>query len=129
MIEGDTSMYRLRWIPTTAFSLVLGFSSLQAQDQPVKPDNTRANKDGGQTADQQKMSRADREKAAQIRKAVVDDKSLSTYAHNAKIIVHEGTVTLRGPVTSEEEKEAVEAKAKAIEGVGSVNNELTIARK
>ncbi len=57
------------------------------------------------------------------------DKSLSTYAHNVKIISQNGTVTLRGPVRSEDEKAAIEAKAKAVAGVTAVNNELTVAPK
>ena len=108
----------------------LGVSGLLlAQEKPVKPDNTRANRDGGQTADQQSMSKQDRELTAQIRKSIMDDKSLSTYAHNVKIISQDGTVTLRGPVRTEDEKSAVEAKAKAIAGVTAVNNELTVAPK
>jgi len=99
------------------------------QDPPVKPDNTRANKDGGQTADQQAMNKSDRQLTQQIRKSVMDDKTLSTYAHNVKIIAQDGTVTLRGPVRSEDEKAAIEAKAKAVAGVSAVNNELTIAPK
>src|SRR5215470_8198459 len=102
-----------------------GFAS--PQDKPVKPDNTRANREGGQTADQQSMSKEDRQLTAQIRKSITDDKSLSTYAHNVKIISQNGTVTLRGPVRSDEERAAVEMTAKAVAGVTSVNNELTIA--
>src|SRR5689334_20482534 len=104
---------------------------LQAQQEPssAKPDNTRANANPGVTADQQKETKADRDLAQQIRKAVMADKSLSTYAHNAKIIAINGAVTLRGPVRSEAEKSALEAKAKEIAGVTSVNNELTIAPK
>ena len=45
-----------------------------------------------------------------IRKAVMDDKSLSTYAHNVKIIAQNGKVTLKGPVRSEDEKKMVEQK-------------------
>jgi osmotically-inducible protein OsmY len=100
-----------------------------AQDKPTKPDNTRVNRDGGQTADQQKETKDDRTLSQQIRKAVMDDKSLSTYAHNVKIISQNGTVTLRGPVRTEEEKAAIEAKAKAVAGVTAVNNELTVAPK
>jgi hypothetical protein len=33
-----------------------------------------------------------------IRKAVMDDKSLSSYAHNVKIISQDEKVTLKGPV-------------------------------
>ena len=104
---------------------------LQAQEtpRPAKPDNTRANANPGATADQQKNAKADRVLAAKIRKAVIADKSLSTYAHNAKIIVMNGTVTLRGPVRSEQEKNTLEAKAKEIAGAAAVKNELTIAPK
>ena len=35
------------------------------------------------------------------------DKSLSTYGHNVKIITKDGSVTLKGPVRSEEEKQAI----------------------
>jgi osmotically-inducible protein OsmY len=115
---------------STAFFVVTCASGVYAyQDQPVKQDNSRANKTGGQTADQQAMNKSDRDLTQQIRKAVMDDKSLSTYAHNVKIISQNGTVTLRGPVRSEEEKEAIEAKAKAVAGVSAVNNELTVAPK
>jgi len=99
------------------------------QDQPPKPDNTRANRDGGDTADQQAMNKADRQLTQQIRKSVMDDKSLSTYAHNIKIVSQNGTVTLRGPVRSEEEKAAIKGKAKAVAGVSAVDNELTVAPK
>src|SRR5436190_590170 len=43
-----------------------------------------------------------------IRKSVVSDKSLSTNAHNIKIITSDGKVTLRGPVKDEHEKTKIE---------------------
>lgn len=61
-----------------------------------------------------------------IRKSVMDDKSLSTYAHNVKIIAHGGKVTLKGPVRSEEEKRNVEQKATEVAGAGNVTSEITI---
>jgi osmotically-inducible protein OsmY len=57
----------------------------------------------------------------------VQDKSLSTYAHNVKIVTQGGSVTLKGPVRSEEEKHMVEAKATEIAGAGHVTNELSVA--
>jgi hypothetical protein len=51
---------------------------------------------GETTADQQKMNPADGALTAKLRRAVVADKSLSTHAHNVKIISPDGTVTLKG---------------------------------
>ena len=41
----------------------------------------------------------------------MDDKNLSTYAHNVKVIAQDGQVTLKGPVRTEEEKQTVEVRA------------------
>ena len=63
---------------------------------------------------------------------MVSDKSLSTYAHNVKFIVRNGVVTLRGPVRSEEEKNAINAKAAQIAGasdVKDVKDEITVMPK
>jgi len=59
----------------------------------------------------------------------VKDKSLSTYAHNVKVIARDGAVTLKGPVRSEEEKQAVEAKAVEVAGQGKVTDEISVAPK
>jgi hyperosmotically inducible periplasmic protein len=94
-------------------------------------DNTKVNKadraKGAVTADQQKENAADRELAKKIRQSVVGDKSLSTYAHNVKIVAQNGQVTLKGPVRSDAEKTAIEAKATEIAGPGKVTNEITVA--
>jgi osmotically-inducible protein OsmY len=93
----------------------------QSTDPQAKPDNTAVNKrdqsPGEATADQQKMNAADCALTAKIRKAVMADKSLSTYAHNVKIISQNGTVTLKGPVRSDDEVKSI--MAKATEGAGS----------
>ena len=87
------------------------------------------NRESGKTAGKQKENKVDRELTRQIRKPLVDDKTLSMYAHNVKIIAINGVVKLRGPVRSEEERTAVGAKAKAVAGVTDVRNELTVAPK
>ena len=56
------------------------------------------------TADQQKMNAADQEITRKIRRSIIADKSLSTYAHNIKIISQDGAVTLKGPVKSDAER-------------------------
>lgn len=114
-----------------AASMMAPASFSQPRTQEGQPDNTAANKsdrqDAQPTADQQKENTADRTITQKIRSSVVKDKSLSTYAHNVKIITQNGNVTLRGPVRSQEEKDSVESKAVAIAGQGHVTNELEIA--
>jgi len=95
------------------------------------PDNTKVNKGdqakGATTADQQKENASDRGITQKIRRALMDDKSLSTYAHNVKVVTQDGQVTLKGPVRSEDEKKSVEAKATEVAGAGHVINQLSIA--
>jgi hyperosmotically inducible periplasmic protein len=102
---------------------------LVAYDQ--EPDNTKVNKrdrDRSEpTADQQKGNASDRDMTKKIRQSIVADKSLSTYAHNVKVISQNGVVTLKGPVRSEEEKKAIESKAMEVVGSGGrINNEMSV---
>lgn len=110
--------------------MLLVAPSLVFAQEPAKPDNTRVNKrdtkPGQATADQQKENMSDREMARRIRRAVVSDKSLSTYAHNVKIIAQNGKVTLKGPVHSEDEKRAVEAKAAEVAGKDNVTDQISV---
>ena len=100
--------------------------------QQEQPDNTKTNKGDATkdatTADQQKMNPNDRAITQKIRAEIMKDKSLSTYAHNVKIITQDGKVTLKGPVRSQDEKASVEAKAAAIAGDGNVMSEIDIVR-
>jgi hyperosmotically inducible protein len=116
-------------------SACLSASPLPRQDQDnaqqPAPDNSKTNKRDrdkvSPTADQQKTNPTDRELTRKIRVALHQDKSLSTYAHNIKIVTQDGRVTLRGPVRSDEEKASIEAKAAEIAGPGNVTNELEVA--
>jgi hyperosmotically inducible periplasmic protein len=116
-----------------AQTLVLALSGLWttgtfAQQQPAT-DNTKMNqadRNDQPTADQQENNRSDRELTQHIRQAIMEDKSLSTYAHNVKIISQNGVVTLKGPVRSDDEKRAIEAKATEVAGKDKVVNELTV---
>lgn len=100
------------------------------QDQQPAPDNTKTNQGdaskGAVTADQQKMNPTDRNNTKQIRSAIMKDKSLSTYAHNVKIISQDGKVTLKGPVRSDDEKTNIEAKAAAVVGADNVTSQLEV---
>ncbi|MGH9630279.1 MAG: BON domain-containing protein [Bryobacteraceae bacterium] len=118
---------------TLAGLLLAAPIAINAQDKPTAADNTKANKrdrqTGAVTADQQKENEGDRELSANIRKALMDDKDLSMYAHNVKIVAQDGIVTLKGPVRSQDEKEAVEAKATEIAGRGKVKSLISIKPK
>ena len=96
----------------------------------VAVDNTKVNQRdlnaNELTADQAKSNRTDRETARLIRHEIYSDKSLSTYAHNIKIIARDGKVTLKGPVRTAVEKVAVETKAKEIAGATNVTSEISI---
>jgi len=111
------------------FSMVIPYSTAFAQ----APDNSKANQQdrdkGSATAEQQAENQADRDLARKIRKSLADDKNLSTYAHNIKVIARGGTVMLKGPVRSEEEKAAIEAKAVEVAGAANVKNEMTVKPK
>lgn len=71
---------------------------------------------------------ADRDITAAVRKAVMGDGSLGYDAKNVKIITQAGKVTLRGPVKSDDEKKNIEAKAKAVNGVTSVDDQLEVKK-
>jgi len=118
---------KYKWIATavSAAFLVCGQASLLAQDKPA-PDNTKVNKTATPTGDKASNAATDRELMAKIRKAMMDDKSLSTYAHNVKIIAKDGKVTIKGPVRSQEDKAAIESMANDAAGAGNVTNEITI---
>lgn len=100
--------------------------STAATDADNTARNSRDREGATQTAGDQAENETDRQISANVRQAVVGDSSLSMNAHNVKIITSGGTVTLRGPVKSREEKAAIESKAKQVAGVTRVDNLLEI---
>jgi hyperosmotically inducible protein len=111
----------------------LSQSSTAPSTGTVPADNTKSNKldpsNTAATADAQKDNAGDRTITQRIRKSLVTDKALSTYAHNVKIVSVDGTVTLNGVVRSEDEKSAIEAKAVSVAGQGHVVNDLKVTPK
>lgn len=119
-----------------AFMVAGSMTRSQAQtteQQGTSPDNTKMNAQdrdkASPTADQQKDNRSDRDITQQIRQSLVKDKSLSSYGHNVKVITQNGQVTLKGPVRSEDEKKAIEAKATEVAGENKVTSELNIKQQ
>lgn len=128
-------MFTLKYRSAGAFAsasiLMLGLSAIPALAQTqAAPDNSGNNQVQNRTvtADQGKNDKLDRMMTAKIRRAVVADKSLSMYAHNVKIVVVGGAVTLKGPVHSEAEKQTVADKATQVAGTGKVDNQITVKR-
>ena len=112
-------------------TVAIGRAQEPAVQQPAAAaDNTKMNQrdqsKNEPTADQQKETRNDRDITQQIRQSIMKDKSLSTYAHNVKIITLDGQVTLKGPVRSESEKQTIESKATEVAGVNKVTNDLNV---
>ena len=124
-------MKRPSIILSSLFCAALAVSYGQKPDPATQPDNTRVNqrdRDPSEaTATQQRENPTDQELSKRIRQSIVEDKSLSTYAHNIKIISQNGTVTLKGPVQSVDEKRAIVAKAIAVAGSrDKVTDEMSV---
>ena len=105
---------------------ILPFCSLIAA-LSAGPSIIIAQTDQAPTADNQKNNKADVDTTARIRKALTHDKSLSTSAHNIKIVTQNGSVTLRGKVNSEDERQRVLAKAREVAGDANINDALIVA--
>ena len=52
--------------------------------------------------------------------------SLSSYAHNVKIVSQNGKVTLKGSLRSEKDKQSIAAKAAEVVGADKVTNQLEV---
>src|SRR5438045_821722 len=122
--------HRSRVAQRIVVSLVAIGTAISVHAAQVKSDNSATNKGdrgaGTVTADQQKNDKTDLATSRNIRRAIMGDKSLSTYAHNIKIVTQQGKVTLRGPVRTAAEKETVQAKAAEIAGAANVTNAVTV---
>lgn len=103
-----------------------GASRLAAQQTPPSQPGSAAT---APNADRARSDPADRRLMQQIRRSITSDRSLSTYAHNIKIIARDGKVTLRGPVRTEQEREAVVRKAADAAGADNVTDQLTIGTR
>ncbi|HET9991071.1 MAG TPA: BON domain-containing protein [Kofleriaceae bacterium] len=109
---------------------ILGAGACKKKAENTPADNTAQNqrdKNVVPTADQAGQNKSDIDVAQQVRKAIVGDGSLSTNAHNCKVIVKDGVVTLTGPVASADEKTKIDNLATGVAGVTKVVNQLDIA--
>ncbi len=93
-------------------------------------DNTAKNHPDKATSDKTPMdqsnTQSDIDISAAIRQAIMKADNMSTNAQNCKVITNAGTVTLRGPVNSQAEKDAIGALARQTAGVVRVDNLLEV---
>lgn len=95
----------------------------------TEPNNTGVNvrdrNESAKTPLDQNENQKDIDITANIRRRIVDSQK-SIDARNIKIITQDGRVTLRGPVKSTEEKQALEAIAKEVAGATNVDSQLEV---
>jgi len=115
-----------RVLSGAALAAVL-LAPIPSRAREQSPDNSATNQTQTKTAEQQSEANSDRMLTKRIRQALIADKSLSVYGHNVKIITKDGSVTLKGPVNSEEEKQTIASKAQSIVGSpDKVTNQLLV---
>src|SRR5690349_11342594 len=108
---------------------LVGMLALCGCDRPVAPpattgsppkDNTAINERDqspvAKTPIDQDENAADVAITADIRKQVVAQPNFSVNAQNVKIITSQGKVTLRGPVTTQQERDAIATIAQQVAG-------------
>ena len=117
-----------------AIGALAAFFAVGCNNNPPKADNTKVNErdtpsdaKNPKTPMDQGQNKGDIDITAKIRRDLMDHDNLSTTAKNVKIITTDGTVTLRGPVKSEDERVAVVTAAQQVEGVKQVDNQLEVA--
>ena len=119
--------------PTLVFALgtsLTAFAQTPAASPAQNADSTARNASDAKrkvaTADQQPNNESDLKLVAAIRKGVIAEKPLSVDAKNCKIIVSGGSVTLRRPVESAQEKKTIVDITVRNAGNGKVNDDLEI---
>ncbi len=75
----------------------------------------------------QGQTQGDRALVAQVQQNLSQDTTLATVAPTIQISAQNGTITLSGNVSSEQEKQRIETTVKGTGGVASVNNQLQVS--
>lgn len=91
-----------------------------AERDPARDQGTLAPGDRSEVA-------SDRELTQKVRQALSSGSEMSAQARNVEVTTEDGTVTLRGAVTSEQERTKIESLARSV-GATQIDNELEIDR-
>ena len=113
----------------TASSRYADTNAAAAKEADNSGKNVRDRSGDTLTPEDQGGSESDREITRQIRRALTENDQLSTTAKNVKIMTVNGKVTLRGPVTNEQEQQTIAAAVQKVTGVTSVENQLEVKTK
>ena len=116
----------------TSLLAIAALSACKPASDPPAADNTAKNdrdRTATPTADNAVHNTSDLDLTQKIRQAVMSDGSLSTNAHNCKIVVQNGTVTLVGPVANDAERTKLEQIAMANAGDRKIVNQLEVTKQ
>jgi len=121
---GDTTAVAATDTSTTVETKKVPVNAPPAADNSAvnERDKTGATK----TPIDQNENQKDIQITADIRKQVVDQADFSVSARNVKIITADGKVTLRGPVTTEKERDVIVKIAEEVAGKSNVDSQLEI---
>ena len=108
--------------------LLIGFVEEQAATTTVTVQAQQDRDDRSDNRDQREPAFRTDENAIQlIRTSLSADKSLPTNGKSVKLIVSDRILTLRGLVTSEQEKVSIGAMARQYAGARDIDNQLEVA--
>ena len=121
----------MKRIVTSILCLSVVAVSAFAQDNstPAADNSGRNKRDRSgetQTSGDQSNSSPDIRTTAAIRRAIIQDDSLSVMAKNVKIVANHGEVTLRGPVKSAAEKTKIAQLAQNAALGAKIDNQLEV---
>lgn len=118
-------------VPINSATTPTDTTDKRVQESPSGDNSVRNKIHDGNTAvsaEEQSNDKSDVEITRKIRQSIVKDKSLSTNAHNVKIITVKGSVVLKGPVANNDEKLKVEQSAAKVAGKEKVVSEIEVKK-
>lgn len=111
---------------------ILAFSGCDCADKtPVNGDASAINQHGKSGSSKTPLGLKENQKyidiTAIIRRQLVDAR-ISINAQNISIVTQDGMVTLRGPVSTDDEKRQIETMARKVAGETNVDNQLAVVK-
>lgn len=123
----------MKWLITiVVFTSILENVHANQNASKYSPDNSAANQRiidaNGLTAQNQSGLEKDIDVTTRIRQELVNDKTLSTYAKNVKIIVLKKGITIKGPVNTIAERDRIVNVANGVAPQMKIYNQMTVVK-